>query len=136
MLPPMHSTQIVPIFTTDRMAATRRFWIEQLGCAVSFDHPAYLGVRVGAAEAPELGFMLPDHEAPEPFAGAGAWLSLRVADADAECARLRRSGVPIRDEPADMPWGSRRFTVVDPNGIVVAIQHPIPMTPEFAAHSK
>ncbi len=136
MLPRMNSTQIVPIFATNRMAATRHFWIDQLGCQLSFDHPAYLGVRTGAAGAPELGFMLPDADAPEPFAGAGAWLQLRVADADAECARLRRAGLTIRDQLADMPWGSRRFTVVDPNGIVVSIHHPIPMTPEFAAHSK
>lgn len=136
MLAAMNTNRIVPIFATPRLAETRRFWVDQLGFELSYDHGSYLGVRAGAPGSPELGFMLPDADEPEAFGGHGAWVAIAVADADAECARVRRTGITIRDELADMPWGSRRFTVVDPNGVVLAISHAIPAAPEFAAHAK
>ena len=127
----MESTQIVTVVTTPRLAETRRFYVDLLGFEVTFEHPAYLGLRAGAAGAPEIGFMRPDDDAPEAFQGAGLWLSVVVADADAECARLRRAGVAIRDDLADMPWGCRRFTVVDPSGVVVMVNHPIPVAVDY-----
>lgn len=132
MLRAMNSTQIVPIVSTSRMAETRHFYQELLGCQVSFDHTHYLGIRAGAAGAAELGFMLPDADEPAEFAGQGLWFGFAVADADAECARLQKLGVAIKEPLADMPWGCRRFTVVDPNGVVVMINHPIPAAVEFA----
>ena len=129
----MHSDQIVPIVTTARMQQTRAFYVDLLGLQLSFDHDHYLGVRAGDRGAPELGFMLPDACAPDPFAGKGFTLSFRVADADRECARLRAAGVPIVQEPADMPWGARAFVVTDPNGVAIYVSHPIPAAVEFAA---
>jgi lactoylglutathione lyase len=129
----MNSNSIVPIVTTRNMRETRAFYTELLGCEISFDHDAYLGVRAGPRGAPELGFMLPDVDAPDAFAGAGLTFGITVADADAECERLRRRGVRILREPADQPWGARGFVVADPNGVSLYITHPIPAAVEFAA---
>ncbi len=47
-------------------------------------------------------------------------LALRTADPDGWCNHLRQKGMTIRDEPADRPWGYRRFVVQDPDGILVS----------------
>ena len=129
----MHSDQIVPIVTTARMQQTRAFYVDLLGMQLSFDHDHYLGIRAGDRGAPELGFLLPDACAPDAFAGKGFTLSIRVADADRGCERLRAAGVPIVQEPTDMPWGARAFVITDPNGVAVYVSHPIPAAVEFAA---
>lgn len=61
-----------------------------------------------------------------PSDGRGFWLSIDVADADAEYSRLCALGVEIAEPPQDKPWGERHFLVRDPNGVLVCIAHKIP----------
>jgi catechol 2,3-dioxygenase-like lactoylglutathione lyase family enzyme len=129
----MQTQSIVPCVTTLRMRETRAFWIDKLGFELSYEHQHYLGVRGGPKGAPEIGFMLPDQDAPASFSGAGLTLCLRVEDADRECARLWDAGVEIISPPTDFPWGMRAFSVQDPNGVVVSIAHPIAAAVEFEA---
>lgn len=129
----MQARSIVPIVTTDRMQATREFWVDLLGFEVSFDHTHYLSLRAGAKGAPEIAFMLADAEWPDVFDGRGVSLSIEVADADREHARLVARGVTMLAEPADRPWGARAFVARDPNGVVLFVSHPIPAAMEFQA---
>jgi catechol 2,3-dioxygenase-like lactoylglutathione lyase family enzyme len=129
----MHVRTLVPIFTTDRIAEAREFWVTKLGFQVSFDHDHYLGLRAGAKGSPEIAFMRPDANAPHAFEGRGASFSLEVEDADREHARFRELGVPILAEPKDQPWGARGFVALDPNGIVLFVSHAIPAAVEFQA---
>jgi catechol 2,3-dioxygenase-like lactoylglutathione lyase family enzyme len=129
----MQTQAIVPCLTTSRMRETRAFWIDKLGFELAYDHTHYLGVRGGPKGACELGFMLPDQEAPQSFSGDGLTLCLEVEDADRECARLWDAGVAIVSPPTDFPWGMRAFSVKDPNGIVVSIAHTIAAAVEFEA---
>ena len=122
---------IVAIVTTDRMTATRAFYVDQLGFQLSFDHDHYLGVRAAGPGSPEIGFMRPDADAPQVFNGQGVTLAFQVADADREHARLRAAGVAIVQPPQDQPWGARSFVVRDPNGVTLYISHPIPAQAEF-----
>lgn len=129
----MPTQSIVPCVTTSRMRETREFWIEKLGFELSYDHTHYLGVRGGPKGACEVGFLLPDADAPQEFDGRGLTLCLRVEDADHECARLRGAGVAIVSPPTDFPWGMRAFVVMDPNGVALSIAHPIAAAVEFEA---
>ena len=43
-------------------------------------------------------------------------LWLQVADVDAEHERLAAAGVDVTDPPADMPWGLREMSFLDPDG--------------------
>lgn len=130
----MNVPAIVPIVTTTRFAATRAFWIDLLGCQISYDSDHYLGVRTAGPGSPELGFMLPDADAPHAFAGAGLTFALGVPDADAEHRRLVAAGAPIVAPPTDQPWGMRSFMLIDPNGIAVVVGHRIPMAVELQTH--
>jgi predicted enzyme related to lactoylglutathione lyase len=127
----MNGKTLTPIVTTAKLRETRAFYINQLGFQLSYDHDHYLGVRAGAKGAPELGFMRPDADAPASFAGAGITFAIAVDNVDAECARLRKLGVAIVQEPTDQPWGARTILVQDPNGVAIYLSHPIPAAVEF-----
>jgi predicted enzyme related to lactoylglutathione lyase len=132
----MSIQSIVPIVTTKLMRETRAFYVDLLGFQLSYEHEHYLGVRTGAAGSPEIGFMLPDKDAPELFNGKGITFAFRVEDADKEHARLRRAGATILREPKDEPWGARAFILRDPNGVTLYLSHPIPAALEFQASVK
>ncbi|MFN6195897.1 MAG: hypothetical protein ACK5BN_18955 [Planctomycetota bacterium] len=74
----MNVTSITPLVTTSRLAATRAFYVDLLGCEVSYDSDHYLGIRAAGAGSPELGFMPPDAMAPHTFAGEGLFFVLNV----------------------------------------------------------
>jgi catechol 2,3-dioxygenase-like lactoylglutathione lyase family enzyme len=126
---------IVPIVSTKLMRETRKFYVDLLGMQVSFDHEHYLGLRTGAEGSPEIGFMLPDADAPSLYQG-GLTFGFRVGDADRECARLKKLGVAILREPKDEPWGARAFILRDPNGVTLYVSHPIPAALEFQSAVK
>jgi uncharacterized glyoxalase superfamily protein PhnB len=48
-----------------------------------------------------------------------------VEDVDGEHAALLAGGAKISDAPEDMPWGERRLTLDDPNGITIYLGQPI-----------
>ena len=43
-------------------------------------------------------------------------LYVYVDDVDAHCARAREAGAEIIEEPADQPYGDRRYGARDPEG--------------------
>jgi uncharacterized glyoxalase superfamily protein PhnB len=44
-----------------------------------------------------------------------------VQDVDALAKRIKAHGGTLAQEPADQPWGSRDFSVVDPDGFKITI---------------
>ncbi|HUG01464.1 MAG TPA: VOC family protein, partial [Longimicrobiales bacterium] len=54
----------------------------------------------------------------------GEGFSLHITteqDVDEVAERIRSRGGRLESEPADMPWGARAFSVVDPNGFKLSI---------------
>jgi uncharacterized glyoxalase superfamily protein PhnB len=95
-------------------------------------------VRLPAAAGDQpraIAFMATDHPSrppgPETFSGKGMFLTLQVADAAAELARLSGAGVPIAYALRDEPWGQRRFGLGDPNGRWVDVVQQIEPQPGF-----
>ena len=41
---------------------------------------------------------------------------VRVADADAHCARATAAGARVVQAPTDFPYGERQYTAIDPGG--------------------
>lgn len=118
---------LFPLFVTEKLEETKRYYLDKLGFQVTFDQPEYLQVRYGAAGAPELCFMRPDavpNAPPRPvFAGNGVIVSVPTEDADSACKRMQQKGATIEDQPSDKPWGWRSFLVRDPNGVVLDFFH-------------
>ncbi len=113
----MKTKTVTPLFTSNKIDETREFYTKHLGFEVTMDNEKYLGLRLGE-DGPELAFM------PE---GCESWLSsseglfycFPVEDVDAEHKSLLSGGAKISDGPEDMPWGERRLTLDDPNGITI-----------------
>jgi uncharacterized glyoxalase superfamily protein PhnB len=52
-------------------------------------------------------------------------IDLEVNDVDIQYRRLSTTGIPIVKTPQDMPWGSRQFTIKDPDGMSIVLSQPI-----------
>ncbi|MDH4084914.1 MAG: VOC family protein [Nitrospira sp.] len=79
----------------------------------------------------ELGFLLPNQPSQAPlfqdaFSGHGLWVTIEVADVDAEHEQLVAKGLPIVVSLRNEAWGDRHFAVVDPNGVGVDIVTRLP----------
>lgn len=64
-----------------------------------------------ADEYPEIGVV-----SPRTLGGTSVTLHLEVPDVDASFARARTAGATVQMEPADMPYGHRQGTLIDPFG--------------------
>ncbi|WP_306214231.1 VOC family protein [Actinoplanes sp. RD1] len=61
----------------------------------------------------------------EPAANRSAIVEFRVADVDAEYARLRATLTDVVQEPTTMPWGNRSLLFRDPDGALVNLFTPV-----------
>ncbi|MEM9381869.1 MAG: VOC family protein [Planctomycetota bacterium] len=130
----MDAKSVTPNFFTTRIEETKAFYEAHLGFRTTFHQPGgYLGLQCGENEATMLGFMAPPPGAP---AGSpdGLMYGVVVEDVDREHERLVGEGAPVVDPPEDQPWGGRRMTLRDPNGILVMLFHPIPPDAEHAGY--
>jgi catechol 2,3-dioxygenase-like lactoylglutathione lyase family enzyme len=123
-----------PIVVTERLAACREFYTRRLGFEIVFEATWF--VYLQAPGGPHgIAFMAPDHPSqppgPETFTGHGVFLTLQVADAAAEFARLSKAGVTIAYPLRDEAWGQRRFGIVDPAGMWLDVVQHIEPQPGF-----
>ena len=88
------------IVVTDKLAECREFYTRQLGFRVGFEASWFVYLHSTGDRPRALAFMSSDHPSqppgPETFSGRGMFLTLQVADASAEFARLSGTGVTIR----------------------------------------
>jgi len=129
----MQPDRILPLFVTDRLEATRRFYVEQAGFEVAHEMDGYLAVRYGEAA---ISFVRPDAMSmlrERPFAGHGAILSVPTRDADEKARQLGLAGVAALVPVETRPWGWRSFLVRDPNGVLLDFFHVAAETPADAA---
>ena len=117
------ATELFPIIATPELDRSLTFYRDLLGGTVSFEFkgpdgsPSYVGVDVGRSHL-GIGFEADVAASPLPRP-ISLWIY--VDDCDAVVEKMRRSGVTIRAEPADQPWGERIARVVDPDGNEVVI---------------
>jgi len=58
----------------------------------------------------------PDFQNPKHLGRVTQSLYVYVDDVDGHCARARAAGAEIIEEPADQPYGDRRYGAADPEG--------------------
>ena len=86
-----------------------------------FAGPAGAVLAIGSAETMTL--FGPGAAVPE--ANRTVIVEFRVADVDAEYARLRPSLAEVVQEPTTMPWGNRSLLFRDPDGNLVNLFAPV-----------
>ena len=131
----MHLKDLYTIVVTDRRLECRDFYVRWLDFEVAFEASWFVYLVSKGDQPFGIAFMAPDHPSsppgPERFSGQGMFLTLQVADAQAEYARLRAAGAPIVYELHDEPWGQRRFALRDPAGTFVDVIEQIDPAPGF-----
>jgi catechol 2,3-dioxygenase-like lactoylglutathione lyase family enzyme len=134
----MPDAKMVPMVVTDTLAATRTFYLDQLGATpVVQDDDDYVQVRFGAGEhRPELAFCRPmPSESPlgaQPAFAQGLVVFVPVDDADVYRKELVERGLDV-SEPTDKPWGWRSFLLADPSGVTLDFYHVLPDDAQDAA---
>lgn len=112
-----------PIVITSEVAESREFYVRWFALDIVFE-AGWIAV-LGSGETPVVAFMHPSHPStpPEPgvFDGNGTFLTLQVADAEAEYERVAAAGLEVDLPLTTEPWGQRRFGVVDPAGMWVDV---------------
>jgi len=63
-----------------------------------------------------MGYPGPAYRNPKHLGQATQHLYVNVEDVDKHFARARRAGATLIEEPADTPYGHRRYGVADPEG--------------------
>ena len=110
--------RVVPNVTTNDMDATRKFYCEILGLTADVQMDDFM--MLSSPAVPSVQITVNDHAFPGLPPGFGVDVGTpeelkRVYDA------VVKRGLPIVEPLADMPWGIRRFSVIDPSGVRVTV---------------
>ena len=110
---------------TNQLPESKQFYCNVLQFGVTFENDFYLLLHMPNHQA-ELSFLTPDHPSQQPlfqpaFGGNGVYLTIEVADVDAEYDRITALGVPVAIPIRNEPWGDRHFALTDPNGVGIDI---------------
>lgn len=109
---PLSPSGLITSLPAHDLAATRDFYVRELGLAALSESPGHLLLRVGAAL---LEFRA--HDGPLPGC-AGLRLRFQCTDPAALLRRLRALGVEVDEPPAGA--GDVRFLARDPDGRLLA----------------
>ena len=110
---------------TEKLQESKKFYIEVLDFAISFENEFYLLLHTPNQSA-EISFLKPNHPSQKPifqskFSGKGVYLTIEVENVDEVYKQIREKGVQMEIEIRDEPWGDRHFAIVDPNGVGIDI---------------
>jgi catechol 2,3-dioxygenase-like lactoylglutathione lyase family enzyme len=110
---------------TKQLKESKSFYERVLNFGVTFENDFYLLMHTPGHTA-EISFLLPNHPTQQPvfqkpFTGQGMYLTIEVADVDAEYKRIKALGIPIKIDLRNEEWGDRHFAIVDPNGVGIDI---------------
>lgn len=123
----MRVEDVFVLICTDKMIECRDFYMEHFGFEVDFASTIYIQLKVATDSGGgfSIAFMPPDHPFGdgfrEVFSGKGAYITIRVDDAQQVYERVKARGAPIIGELKDEKWGQRHFLTMDPNGTFVDV---------------
>jgi len=112
----MSISRVVPNIASDKLEASRDFYVGLLGLQVAMDMGWILTLVSPSNPTAQVSVMREDASAP-----VVPQLSVEVADVDAVHAEAVRRGLELVHPLTDEPWGVRRFFVKDPNGVVLNV---------------
>ncbi|MGX5803186.1 VOC family protein [Bradyrhizobium sp. Arg314] len=130
----MKTTSYYPVLMTGDVAGTAVFYVEHFRFKSLFESDWYVHLQSAEDRRVNLGIVHGDHETiPEEGRGRtfGLLINFEVRDPDAVYQRIVSAGLPILCPLRDEPFGQRHFITKDPNGVLIDVIKPIPLSPEF-----
>jgi catechol 2,3-dioxygenase-like lactoylglutathione lyase family enzyme len=125
---------LFPDVCTERLAASRDFYVRLFGFRVAFEIDWYVQLQSPRDPNLQLAFVKYDHSSvPAGFGETprGVLITIETEDVDAVHGRALELGVEIVYSLRDEVWGQRHFMAKDPNGLLVDVVQLIPPTPAF-----
>jgi len=132
---PTGPDSIFPVVASDRLEESRDFYAGLLGLDVVFESGWYTLLRSPEAPTVQLGLVEREHPSvPDGFRDAprGVIVTVEAPDVDAVHERAVARALPIVLTLRDEEFGQRHFMTRDPDGALVDVVTPIPMSREFA----
>jgi predicted enzyme related to lactoylglutathione lyase len=129
-------SRILPAILSDHLVTTRDFYINLFAFTVAFESDFYLELASPENPSAQLGVWRRDHDlVPQEFRRlpAGMVLSFSVKDVDSVHSEAKRHGLKIVQPVRNEGYGQRHFMTVDPNGLLLDVTSPIPMSEDFIA---
>jgi predicted enzyme related to lactoylglutathione lyase len=103
-------------YTTHNLADVKRFYTDLLGFRRFEQDPQMNYLYVQTGDSSSVGFMPPMQGMGEPSPAKEPVLYFMVKDVDRAYSDLSAKGVQFEGPPADMPWGHRVVSTIDPEG--------------------
>jgi uncharacterized glyoxalase superfamily protein PhnB len=121
---------VMPTLTVSDIEASVAFYRDVLGFVVS-DTIEHEGTVVGASiKAGVVEFLLGQDDfqkGRDRQKGVGSRLyCVTHQDIDEVAGAIKARGGTLDHEPVDQPWGTRDFSVTDPDGFSISISSPMP----------
>ena len=135
----MKTTSYYPVIMTDDVAGTAAFYETHFRFEALFTSDWYIHLQFREDEKVTLAVLDRNHET-IPAAGrgktvAGLLLNFEVEDVDAVHDAVRAAGLPILLAIRDEDFGQRHFITADPNGVMIDVIKPIPMSAPPEGHA-
>ena len=114
----MSIKRIIPGIESRDLPATRAFYHELLGLQIAMEDGDFLLLQSTATPSAQM--IVNDNGHP----GLPPGFAIDIDDPDQVIklySELQRRGFAIVEPLSDKPWGIRRFSVIDPNGVRVTI---------------
>lgn len=114
----MAIARIIPSIQSTDLPATRDFYCDLIGLRVAMDEEPFLGLASPDVPAAQLIVNDNAHPGLPPGFAIDVGAVERVTQLHAE---MTERGLVIAEPLRDKPWGIRRFSVLDPNGVRVTL---------------
>ena len=132
----MSVSRVLPAILSDRLAETRDFYVHLLGFQIAFESDFFIELVSPTHPGAQLGIWLRDHDTvPMQFrhAPAGVVVSFGTDDLEGAYREAQRRNLNIVQPIRTEEYGQRHFMTTDPNGLLIDVTSPIPMSQEFVA---
>lgn len=115
------------VYAATDVSRSAAFWRQRLGFERFFElpsdsEPGYIGLRRGTSEIAVVAWdWVAQRYGLKSPAGPRFEMYVYVDDPDTLVTDLRNDGIPVLADMAEMPWGERAATIVDPDGNPVTL---------------
>lgn len=114
----MNIARVIPNISTQKLEENIRFYTEVLSFRVAMDMEWIITLCSPTNEYAQISLIRSEHRVED---AASVTISIEVGDVDCLYEQAAESGFDIAYPITTEPWGVRRFSIVDPNGITINV---------------
>ena len=135
----MNIRSVYPDICTDKIAASKAFYLENFPFSVTFELDWYVSLTSEGERPFELALLESTHETipaayRKNFSG-GLLINYEVDEVDPIFEQFQRAGLPSHLELRSEAFGQRHFITSDPNNVLIDVIKVIPFSESFTGQN-